>query len=474
MDIASVKWHRLAYLAAAVLSASIAYCLFHLPFDVGDHLGNLLQLIDTSVAGIFVSTLRLNAFMRPMTWATMKVVFDLSGGHYFLAYRTLHVVMVFVMMLAFTRLMRVRSAITFWVALLAMAALMGAPAFHDAMNETELNTKLTLAAICLCVLNLSASEPRRWKDAAMLVVLAYALLTNELGLLLWVCVVAAYLVGLRGLSRNAVLAATGILALYFYVRFQQLHIGTPALNERSSGVGFRIRDANELLAMFGGNPLPFYAYNVTASVLTVLFSEPRNGVFAFIRDLLVSKLQSGSIVNVVTSTLTTAVMFWFIARRWRRWWRREFEYGDQLFLVSAAVVAANAVISFPYLKDVIMSTAAVFYCLAMFVSLYALVTEVTARPMKADLAVAVCVLLTVISVGWSIRAMSFYADMRLRSYKAQTDWVFVDDWLRAQHVVVTTPGQRALVDQLRTEMLGMAVPKVYLDPPWVKDLLTPE
>jgi len=123
---------------------------------------------------------------------------------------------------------------------------------------------------------------------------------------------------------------------------------------------------------------------------------------------------------------------------------------------------------------VIMSTAAVFYCLAMFAALRALVTEVTARPMKADRAVAVCVLLAVISVGWSIRAMSFYADMRLRSYKAQTDWVFVDDWLRRQHVVVTTPGQRSLVDQLRTEMLGMAVPKVYLDPPWVKDLLTPE
>jgi hypothetical protein len=239
-------------------------------------------------------------------------------------------------------------------------------------------------------------------------------------------------------------------------------------------VGFRIRDANELLVMFGGNPLPFYAYNVIASVLTVLFSEPRNGVFAFVRDLLGSKLQSGSIVNVVTSTLTTAVMFWFIARRWRRWWSREFEYNDQLFLVSAAVIAANAVIGFPYLKDVIMSTAQVLYCLAVFVALRALVTEVAARPIRADLAVAVCVLLASISVGWSIRAMSFYADMRLRSYKAQTDWVFVDDWLRAQHVVVTTSGQRKLVEQLRTEMLGMAVPKVYLDPPWVKDLLTPE
>ena len=469
-----MTWRRLAYLSGAVLSASIAYCLFHLPFEVGDNLGNLLQLTDTSVTRIFVATMRLQAFMRPMTWATMKIVFDLSGGHYFLAYRSLHVAMVFVLMLAFVRLTRVESAITFCLALLAMAALMGMPAFHDAMNETELNTKLSLAAISLCVLNLSASEPRRWKDAAMLMLLAYALLTNELGLLLWVCVAAAYLVGLRGLSRNAVVAATAVLALYFYVRFMELHVGTPSLNERSSGVGFRIRSTDELVALFGGNPLPFYAYNVMASVLTVLFSEPRAGVFAFVRDLLASKLQSGSVVNVVTSLLTTLAMGWFIAQRWRRWLRRELAYDDQLFLVSAAVIAANAVISFPYLKDVIMSTAAVCYCLAMLVSLRALVTGVAARPMKAERAVAVCALLTVISVGWSIRAMSFYADMRVRSYKAQTDWVFVDDWLRNQHVVIATPRQRALVDQLRGEMLGMGVPKVYLDPRWTKDLLTPE
>jgi hypothetical protein len=211
-----------------------------------------------------------------------------------------------------------------------------------------------------------------------------------------------------------------------------------------------------------------------AAMLTVLFSEPRAGVFAFVRDLLASKVQSGSVVNVVTSLLTTLVMGWFVGQRWRRWWRRELEYDDQIFLVAAAVIAANAVISFPYLKDVVMSTAEVFYCLAMFVSLRALAGEIVTRPMKAERAAAVCVLLAVISVGWSIRAVSFYADIRVRSYKAQTDWVFVDDWLRAQHVVVTTPGQRKLVDALRAEMLGMEVPKVYLDPPWVKDLLTPE
>ncbi len=467
-------WRRFAYLSGAALSAAIGYCLFHVPFEVGDNLGNLLQLVDTSVARVFVGTLRLQAFMRPMTWATMKVLFDLSGGHYFVVYRSLHVLMVLLLMMAFVRLARVQSAITFCLALVSMAALMGVPAFREAVSETELNTKLSLAAICLGMLALSASEPRRWKDALMLVVFVYAMLANELGLLLWVSVVTAYVVGFRGISRGAVVAATGLLAIYFYARFMQLHVGAPALNERSSGIGFSIRDARELVTRFGGNPLPFYAYNVVASALAVLFSEPRAGVFVFIRDLLTSKLQIGTIVNVVTSLLTTLVIGWFVSSRWRRWLRRDLAFDDRLFLVSAAMLAANAVITFPYLKDVIMTTAEVFYGLAMFVSLRALVEEVAARPMKMERAVALCVVLALISVGWSLRAISFYADMRVRSYKAQTDWVFVYEWLESQHVPLSTPGQRTLVDELRAQMLGMTVPKIYLEPSWIKDVLTPD
>src|SRR5205814_7395420 len=121
------------------------------------------------------------------------------------------------------------------------AAVIGMPAFHDTMNETELNTKLTLAAICLLVVNISAGSRRTrptrvgriLSDAPVLVLLVWALLTNELGLLLWVCIAGGYLVGFRGVSRNAVIAATALVAIYFYVRFLQLHVGTPGLNERS-------------------------------------------------------------------------------------------------------------------------------------------------------------------------------------------------------------------------------------------------
>jgi hypothetical protein len=82
--------------------------------------------------------------------------------------------------------------------------------------------------------------------------------------------------------------------------------------------------------------------------------------------------------------------------------------------------------------------------------------------------------LAIIAVGWSIRSLSFYTDMRLQSYKAQTDWVFLDDWMRSGQIEIRSPHERDLAERFRAEMIGMAVPKVYLDPPWIKELLTTE
>ena len=84
------------------------------------------------------------------------------------------------------------------------------------------------------------------------------------------------------------------------------------------------------------------------------------------------------------------------------------------------------------------------------------------------------VVLAIIVVGWSIRSLSFYADMRIQSYKAQTDWVFLDDWIRSGQLEIKTSADRDLAERFRAEMIGMAVPKVYLDPPWIKELLTTE
>ncbi len=469
-------WKSLAYACTLLVAATIAYLVFHVPFQVGDNLVPLLQLEADSAWHLFSSSLASAGFMRPMTLVTSKLVFETGrffGGHYFLVYRLVHSVVVILLLTSMVKLLRVNSLLTFVLAMLAVGTLIGFYPFHEAVHETELNIKLIMATTCMMSVVVAASPRRWWSDAAVIALAVYAMFANELGLLVWVALVAAYLAGFRGVSVRALGIVTAVLGLYFYLRFVRFDVGAPGLTERSSGYGFSMRDPPELIAMFGAHPLPFYAYNVAASALTVLASEPRGGVFVFVRDLLTGRPTIGMCINVISSSLTTIVMVWYAVRRCGAWITGELTHDDRLFVVAAAVIAANAVISFPYAKDVTMSPAAAFYPLAMFAALRWLVEEFANRRAPLWGAVLVYALVAAISVGWTIRAFSLYVDMRRAAYKAQSDWVTVYRVLDEQHVDLPTASQQQLVAQLRAQMLGMTVPKVYLDPKWLGSALDP-
>ena len=55
------------------------------------------------------------------------------------------------------------------------------------------------------------------------------------------------------------------------------------------------------MARFGDNPLPFYAYNVFSSLLSVLLSEPRGGVYAMTRALTAGDIEPAAIVALAAS-----------------------------------------------------------------------------------------------------------------------------------------------------------------------------
>jgi hypothetical protein len=459
-----------------VLTFAIGTILVRVPFEVSEVLGNLLMFQTSPSAGqmmvdTFVAPHGPAGFLRTFSAATGKFLFDVSGGHYLLVYRAFHTALVLILLLSLAGLVKARSSITFGLAVLASLALVGGHTFHETVRETETNIKLIVPAMLMALFVLSASEPARWKGPVAVVAAFFGFFSNELGLLIWVSLVAAYLVGCRGVPRWALVAVTVILAGYFFLRFVQWGVGSPGLSERSSGFGFTRYDPNELIAMFGSNPYPFYAYNVLVSLLTVFFAEPRSGAFTVTRDVLNGSPQWGAILEVVTSTATTAVMAWFVARRFRHWFRLEFDDEDRLFLVAMAVIAANAVISFPYAKEVTMSSAGVFYALAMFPALR---QWLEAMPGRAPFFRGALVYAAVIciSVGWTVRGISFFVDMRRSAYRAQHDWVNVYEWLDSQHIQAPVPHGRALVDKLRTEAMAMDVPRLYLQPRWM-DLIDP-
>jgi hypothetical protein len=70
--------------------------------------------------------------------------------------------------------------------------------------------------------------------------------------LVWVVAVVAYVVGMRGISRNAVIAMTVCVAAYMLIRMLVLNVGSPSLAERASGFGFSILEPADLIRRFDG------------------------------------------------------------------------------------------------------------------------------------------------------------------------------------------------------------------------------
>src|SRR4029077_16008606 len=110
-----------------------------------------------------------------------------------------------------------------------------------------------------------------------------------------------------------------LLAAYLAMRFGYLRTGVPALSERSSGFGLQQLDPAELQRRFGAWPYGFYAYNVISSLFTVLFSEPRAGVWSTAAARARGRIAGGTIINIVSSAVTTAIIGWFVVARRGAW-----------------------------------------------------------------------------------------------------------------------------------------------------------
>jgi hypothetical protein len=341
--------------------------------------------------------------------------------------------------------------------LFALTVLMGLHTFRGTVWEAyPVNHSLEIVAFCLLALALSRSRGGTWADVTAAVTFVAATFTVESGVLVWVVIVAAWLAGARGISRRAVLIVTALMVGYVALRFGYLRTGVPALTERSSGFGLQQLSPDELQRRFGAWPYGFYAYNVVTSILSVLFSEPRAGIWTIPAEFMRGRIAGGTIINVVSSTITTTAIAWFVTRRWSSWRQRQFDRDDQIVFIAMAMILANGIISYSYTKDEIMGPAGVFYALAAFVAICELVSRFT-RP-----APALAVVLFIAASGWVVRTAGLHYQMHLMTFYDRNEWVYVDDWLASQQSTPATAEGKALVNQLREEALDDATINPYL------------
>jgi hypothetical protein len=267
-----------------------------------------------------------------------------------------------------------------------------------------------------------------------------------------VAIAAGRLAGLRGVSWPGVGVCAILAVAYLYLRFGPLGVGGPSLAERSSGFGFEMLDPPELIARFGDDPGWFYVYNVMCSLLTVLFAEPRDGVWYAVRTVWGGgSLPAWLTINLVTSAGTTLLVGWYLVRLARRRSNAELDLNGRLVLVAMIVLAANAAVSYGYTKSVIMSAAGVFFAIAVYVSARELLAAQSRFGTAAR--VAAFALLAILACGWTVRAVALPYRLRQQAFVVREQWKGVYEWLDAQRVQLSTPEAKALASQLREEAL---------------------
>ena len=194
--------------------------------------------------------------------------------------------------------------------------------------------------------------------------------------------------------------------------------------------------------------MPFYAYNVFSSISTVLFAEPKGGVWRFVFELSKGTVHPWTAVSVASSGAATTLVAWFAWRRRERVRTWTFEHDDRLVWLFVVVLAANAAISFPYTKNVIMSPAGVFLGLAVTVAAREWFTGTARMPVAATV-----ILFTVLTCGWAYRVVGNHYNLRWTAAEQRAAWVSVDHWLARQRIALDGGEGPALRNALRQDAL---------------------
>jgi hypothetical protein len=454
-----------AFLLAIVFAVSVADSLLRMPIQPTDSVELMLEAQRSpSVIESFRNSVSSPGFVRPVFRAQNKLLYDLGGVLSFQwVFRGFHALLMVSALVLFAAAARVRTGQDVAAFAMALVVVIGMHTFRGTVQEAyPVNHYLNVMVVCLLTLVLARSNGGAWADVLGVASFVYAVLLLETGVLVWVVAVTAAAVGWRGLSVRALAVMSALLVGYFYLRFAYLAAGVPGLDERSTAVGFDVLESPDLQRRFGAHPSWLHAYNVATSALSVLLSEPRAGRFVALAAWLKGEMLPRMVLALVTSWVATLAIVVTAVRRLRS---RALDDDARCIVLAAVVLAGNAALSFAYTKDEILVPAGVFYALAAYAGWREMLAiAARARPVAA---VALTVLLMIVTAGWTVRAAGLHFVMRSQAFKHRNDWAELPGDLRRRGAWPTDPEASALVLRLRDDALATPVPNPRFEPSWI-------
>jgi hypothetical protein len=279
-----------------------------------------------------------------------------------------------------------------------------------------------------------------------------ALLSVEWGVIIAAVLPVLWLMKAPAVDRRALAWAFSGVAAYAVIRLAFSTVAAPPSFHTESGFGFSQLSPAELQARFGDAPWLFRLYNVAATFLTVVASEPREGIFAFTASLLDGNVPYWRWLHVGSSLLTTiAIAIGLLVFR-------PSSPRDRLLCgAGLALLVVGSAFGVPYTRDRVGMMAGIGYGLLLYVALVALLARMPNDGWRRRVMLG-CVAL--IGAGWVVRNAEAYFQLR------DTAWDFRQEWVQraAEPEAATQPDE--IWAALQAEALGGTPDDPRRDPVW--------
>jgi hypothetical protein len=430
----------------------IGHAFFSISWSYVDLYRNLREVSTWSWPQFIRSAFGGSLEYRPASWIAAKTTWEMVGVNLWI-YQGLVLAQFAAALALLLWLFRPIGAARVMAALVALSCVVGLHTSRILFLFIPLNPHGATLVVLLTALALALHPRTRAFDWVFFPLTAAALFTLESGLLLVPLLVVLWWREAPGLGVRGVASAMAALILYLTLRFglgASVSLGSSYV---SSGLGFSDATPERLENIFEHAPWLFWVYNVSASFLSVVLSEPRAGAYRFIEGLLRGGVPLWKWLHVISSFLTTVVVTAVLVRH-----RPTSERDRLLAAAGLALVVLGSGIGFLYTRDRIGLWAGTGYAVLVFV---ALATMLERMPRAGLERVATIGLVSILAVVWTMRTAELYAQLRDTAWDYRLEWTdnFEDLGGPAQP-------QTELLTSLRAAALSKSPADPRRDPAW--------
>lgn len=412
-------WLAAVVLVSLPLLLNLCAAMWRTPFPISETVALLEDDLSVSTPAAFFNP-AVRSWYRPLFHSTWWTLWHLTGsldGMLFW-FRVVELSAVLMLVALFLWSVRPRSLLDGAAATFSLAVLLGMPGLR---TNFELPMLMTLVGMPLALLvwMLLERDARWWHPLAIVALTLIAIGYKEQGLVIAPVVVALWWTGAPGATRTT--AVTIVASVSAYLAMRLATSGNWPTFEQDVGLGFSKLSAAEATARFGAFPYWMYAYDAASTVSNILFTEPTDGQFRVLSDVIHRQAAAWELNHVISSIALTALIGWWGFDSLKRNVGRPWSIESRVFIATVIAIAASGPLGFNYPRDRLGGMAVPFYALAACFSVRA-AAERAARATRGQMiTIATAVLL--LAGAWQLRAIGTVEDVRASAAKNRREWI---------------------------------------------------